>query len=99
MAIGFSPAETGRKALELYQQEADNISVVVMDLMLPDMYGTECLRGLLDTNPRAKVIVCSGQSGITETNEVIEKGATAFLEKPVTTDQLDSAIRRAIVES
>ncbi len=91
-------AENGKRALEIYQQQTDAISVVVMDLMLPDMYGTDCLQGILATNPQAKVIVCSGFAGTTETEEVLAKGAKACLEKPFTTDELASVIRVAIEE-
>lgn len=89
-------AETGEEALDLYQQEADSICAVVMDLMLPDMYGTQCLQSLLKTNPQAKVIVCSGYAGVGETEAILEKGAKACLAKPITLDQLASAVRRVI---
>lgn len=91
-------AETGEEAIEIYQRKADLISLVVLDLMLPDMYGTDCLQSLLERNPRAKVIVCSGNAGETETQEALDRGAKICLEKPVSMDALASAIRAAIQE-
>ncbi len=47
-------ATNGKEALEIYRKEKDNISLVILDLVMPEMGGKQCMKELLEINPEAK---------------------------------------------
>ncbi len=54
-------ASNGVNALKLYQEERQNeIALVLLDLMMPEMSGLKCLEELLEINPTVKVVIASG---------------------------------------
>lgn len=89
-------AANGEEALKLHQEEGSAVSLVLLDMMMPDMCGTECLESLLERDPCLKIIICTGRAEGGEVNEALEKGAAVCLEKPITMAQLESAVRCAL---
>ena len=53
-------AENGKKALEIYQRE--KVDLVVLDLIMPEMDGKECLKRLSEIDPDIEVILSTGYS-------------------------------------
>ncbi len=53
-------AENGKKALEIYQRE--KVDLVILDLIMPEMDGKECLKRLSEIDPDIKVILSTGYS-------------------------------------
>jgi CheY-like chemotaxis protein len=53
-------ATSGRTALEIYRTRKDEISLVILDLFLPEMSSGDCLMELLKINPSVKVLIASG---------------------------------------
>ena len=52
----------GKEALDLYKQEGANISLVILDLMMPKMGGQKCVEELLKIDPQAKILIATGVS-------------------------------------
>jgi two-component system, cell cycle sensor histidine kinase and response regulator CckA len=75
-------AEDGRRAVEIYRKERNSISLVILDLIMPKMDGTQCLRELLKIDPKTKVIIATGYSDGSNSDEFIRAGAKGFLGKP-----------------
>ena len=75
-------AATGREALDMYTKARDEISLVILDLIMPEMGGKECLEELLKINPRLKVLISSGLSADPSTQELLKMGARGFVSKP-----------------
>jgi len=89
-------ASNGKEALELYQSKKDDISLVVLDLIMPEMGGGRCLQELLKIDPKVRVLVASGYSANGPTKEAIEAGAKGFIDKPFDARQLLRAVRRVL---
>ena len=56
-------ANNGKEALNLYRNALaaeDGFQLVVMDLAMPEMDGGTCLRGILDVDPGAKILITTG---------------------------------------
>ena len=53
-------AENGKRALEIYQAKKDEISVVLLDMTMPEMDGRACAIELLKITPDLKIIIASG---------------------------------------
>ncbi|MEW5847577.1 MAG: PAS domain S-box protein [Myxococcota bacterium] len=89
-------ARHGAEALELYARERGRISAAVVDLTMPGMGGLEVLRGLLELDPKARVILMSGYTEDHITDEVGRRGHAAFLRKPFRPEELREALRRVL---
>jgi DNA-binding NtrC family response regulator len=55
-------AEDGREALHLFKKNRSKISLVILDLIMPEVGGMECLKELLEIDPTANVLVATGYS-------------------------------------
>jgi two-component system, cell cycle sensor histidine kinase and response regulator CckA len=89
----------GREALSIYEAERDNIDLVILDLMMPEMGGKECLEELLKINPSLKSLICSGYSANGAAKAAISIGASGFVGKPYIFNELLSEIRKILDES
>jgi DNA-binding NarL/FixJ family response regulator len=69
--------------------------VTVVDLNLPNVSGLDACRRILQTNPRARVILITGMADETIRAEALAAGASGFVPKQSVGNELIVAIRRA----
>jgi len=89
-------AGAGREALDVYTSNEEQISLVIMDLIMPGMGGIQCLQELLRLNPVLKVIVASGFSIDGPAKETLQLGAKALVSKPYRTKEILRIIRQVL---
>ena len=89
-------AMTGRSALDSFSQKA--FDLLIADLRLPDIDGMEVIKKVKNSRPDTEVIVVTGYSTISSAVEAMKLGATDYLSKPFTDDELMSAVRVALQE-
>ena len=70
--------------------------VVLVDLQLQDLNGLDVISCLHGTHPRAAIIAISAFPTPEEAVQATELGADDYLPKPFTSDELKSAVRRAL---
>jgi DNA-binding NtrC family response regulator len=88
-------ADTGEKGLEILKSE--QISAVLLDLELPDMFGTEVLRIIHeDIEPHMPVIIVTDHSEIENAVEAMRRGAYDFLPKNFNRELLTEKIHKAL---
>ena len=92
-------AEDGKKALDLFKKERSQISLVILDLIMPKMGGKECLKELLKIDPQVNVLVASGYSADASVKETIQMGAKSFVTKPFRGNDLLRDVRRVLDRS
>jgi two-component system, NtrC family, nitrogen regulation response regulator NtrX len=73
------PAEDGETAIKLIKE--DNLNIVLLDLVLPDINGIEVLKQIKKTKPAIPVIIISGFGTIKDAVAATKEGAYDFLEK------------------
>ena len=88
-------AESGKQALSLLKQ-AEQIDVVVLDLMMPEMDGHDVLEALQSHPGSPPVIVQTAQGGIDTVVRAMRGGATDFIVKPASPERLSKAIQSAL---
>ena len=81
-------ASDGIEALALYAQHKAEISVVLMDMMMPNMDGPTAIRMLQKMNPQIKIVAVSGLASNEKIAEAAGIGVKAFLSKPCTVKEL-----------
>ena len=89
-------AANGREALDLFKKERSQISLVILDLIMPEMGGTECLKELLKIDPQVNVLVASGYSADASVKETIQMGAKGFVTKPFRVKELLRDVRKVL---
>ncbi len=89
-------AADGVEALRVYRQRKDEISLVILDIVMPKMSGTECLDNLLLIDPHVRVLISSGMSVTGRQREVLGRHSKGFVSKPVDDKRLLKAVRKAL---
>ena len=86
-------AANGPTALEIYSRRSDEIELVILDMIMPEMGGEQCLEEILAINPGAKIIVSSGAAIEGRRKEIIGSGARGFLGKPFQLTEMLKTVR------
>ena len=84
-------AQNGRQAVEMAIRLRPD--VVVMDIAMPLLNGIEATRQILDAVPTTRVVVLSAHSDDEYVDRVTDLGATGYVLKQSSLDDLASAIR------
>ncbi len=80
--------EDGASAVAEYMKRKDDISLVILDMMLPGMSGEEVYRELKKINPGVLVLFSSGYGEDGQTNMSLDDGMAEFIGKPYQMDTL-----------
>jgi two-component system KDP operon response regulator KdpE len=89
-------AATGRAALTEARRHPPD--ALLLDLGLPDLDGTEVIRGLRDWST-APVIVLSGRAGSGDKISALDAGADDYVTKPFDMEELLARLRAALRRS
>lgn len=84
-------------ALETYVKTAPDL--LFLDINLPDVDGHELLQKILEIDPRAHVIMLSGNADQQNIVQAMQKGAKGFVAKPFTKEKLFQYIDRCIQQT
>lgn len=89
-------AEMGTEAMEKSKTKYYNLAL--LDIRLPDMSGTELLTKMHEARPKMVKIMVTGYSSLDYAIEAVNKGADAFLTKPVKPDSLLKVVEEKLKE-
>ena len=89
-----SIALNGKTAIE--KTLSDIPELVLLDLKLPDMAGEEVLKSIKEINKDIAIVVITGFGGEQVAVDMMRKGATDFLSKPIDHQVLLSSIKNAL---
>jgi CheY-like chemotaxis protein len=87
-------AESGRQGIERLET-SENVDMVLMDVMMPDMDGYETMRQIRRSERFRKlpIIAITAKAMKGDREKCIAAGASEYISKPVDTDQLVSMMR------
>lgn len=88
--------ESGKDALAVCRQLQGGTAmpdVILMDMVMPEMDGVATIQAILNEYPGVQVLVLSGFDTATLVQEALRAGATGYLLKDATLDELAEAIR------
>jgi len=96
--LGFDVliARDGEEAVSVYQDNQGKINLVLLDMVMPRVGGGEAFDRLKQINPDVKVILCSGYSIDGQARVILNRGCSAFIQKPFNLKTLSDSIRTVL---
>ena len=89
-------ARGGREAIRIYEENGEKIDLAILDMIMPDIGGSETFNRLKEMNPDIKVILASGYSLDGEAEAIMARGCKGFIQKPAKMASLSQQIREAL---
>jgi two-component system chemotaxis response regulator CheY len=90
-------AANGEQALEM--AIATTPDLITLDVILPDNTGLDVLKNLRQSQPNAKVVMCSAVGQEVIVNEAIENGALAYIVKPFSEEKVLEIVGAALQDN
>ena len=87
-------ANNGVEALDILQQNKDDLDVAILDLNMPVMGGKAAYEKMMKIKPDLKVLVASGYTLDNNVEEILNKGAHGFIQKPYSLENIAAKIKQ-----
>jgi len=88
-------AAEGKEALEIYARQAGKIDLILSDLVMPGMGGSELVRQIKAAAPQQRILLMTGYP-LGSTRELLESGTVHWLQKPLSGAKLARAVHEAL---
>lgn len=85
-------AEDGKEAIDMYSELQENIDLVLLDMIMPNLAGKDTFKLLKEINPEIKVLLISGFSQNGKASQILKDGVKGFIQKPFTAHTLSKSI-------
>lgn len=97
-ALGYKVliADSGGKAVEVYEKNRDQVNLVILDLIMPHKGGEETFDLLKRINSEVSVLLSSGYSMNGQTMEIMKRGCKGFIQKPFSIKELSQKLREIL---
>jgi two-component system, chemotaxis family, chemotaxis protein CheY len=91
-AVIAGEAGDGNEAIQKF--DALKPDLCFMDIMMPNLNGIEALKVIMGKDKNAKVIMCTSVGQEKVVNEAVESGASDFIVKPFTKEDVETVIKK-----
>lgn len=90
-------ARGGQEAIEIYKKNEEQVDLIILDMIMPDMSGPETCRILREIKTDLKIIFSSGYSMNGNVKDIMNEGGCAgFIQKPYKVRELSQKIREVL---
>ena len=89
-------AGSGQEAVALYMEKKGEIDLVILDMVMPGISGSEIFERLREINPGIKVLLSSGYSINGQARTIMNRGCDGFLQKPFHFENLSRCVREVL---
>lgn len=89
-------AENGKEALKVFESRSHAIDLVLTDMIMPELSGSELTQKVLDGNINLKVLCMSGYPGEKTNLEILDQKRVGYIQKPFNSDELLTKIRKLL---
>lgn len=99
--LGYNPTECigGFDGVAFYQNNWNNIDLIILDMIMPGMTGEETFVELQKINPNVKVLISSGYSNTDAMKRLTKMGIVGSMQKPYELNDLSTTIKKAMGEN
>ncbi|MHC4883485.1 MAG: hybrid sensor histidine kinase/response regulator [Planctomycetota bacterium] len=91
--------DSGPKAIEHYRQTWQEIDLVILDMVMPELGGREVFLAMKEVNPSIHAILASGYSLNGRAQSILDEGVMAFVGKPFEQDELSQRVSELLAPS
>lgn len=97
-SLGYevTAATDGLHALEIYQSPGKRIDLVILDLRMPRLDGEATFDRLHHLEPQLPVLIWSGHGGEQDIENMLERGAVGYIQKPFRIAEFSHVVRDAM---
>lgn len=97
-ALGYrvTACTSSPEALNLFLADPAAFDLVITDMTMPHLSGSELAQEILKRKPTQPVILCSGYSSFMDADKAAAIGIRAFLLKPLSRRELAAAVRKVL---
>jgi two-component system, cell cycle sensor histidine kinase and response regulator CckA len=92
-------AQGGEEAIRKYQENKNKIDMIILDMIMPDVGGSEVCEKIKKIDPEAKILLSSGYSINSQAMEILNKGCHGFIQKPFSLKDLSIKIREVLIKA
>ncbi|NNG02271.1 MAG: transporter substrate-binding domain-containing protein [Desulfobacteraceae bacterium] len=89
-------ANSGEQALRIYAEAKNDIDLVILDMIMPDMSGRETFERLKELNTGVRVLLASGYSLNEQAKKIMGMNCDGFIQKPFTMEEIHGKIREIL---
>ena len=89
-------ARSGKEAIEIFDENKEHIDIVLLDMIMPDMSGSDTYDRMKAINPDIKVLLSSGYSINGQATEIMDRGCNGFIQKPFKMKELSQKLREVL---
>ncbi len=86
-------AGNGKEAIEVFKKTHDNIDMIILDTIMPEMGGDQTYEKLKEINPRIKVLLSSGYGINDQAVQILANDCDGFIQKPFNLEDLSKSTR------
>jgi CheY-like chemotaxis protein len=97
-SIGYKVliAKSGSEALDAYIKRKDEIDLIILDMIMPEMSGGETYERMRDIDAGVNVLLSSGYSINGQAKEILDRGCNGFIQKPYSLTDLSIKVRELL---
>ena len=98
MSCDVLTAEGGREGIAIYAKEQEKISLVILDLIMPEMDGAATMKELKQINSGLPILLASGYSDEADRVDALtsQKSKVSFLAKPYRAESLIAELKQLL---
>jgi PAS domain S-box-containing protein len=89
-------AGNGQEAIAFYREMKNDIDLVILDVIMPGLSGSEAFDRIRELNPSVKVILSSGYSLEGQAQQIMDRGCRGFIQKPFDIARLSRKVREVL---
>ncbi|MFY9940906.1 MAG: response regulator [Desulfobacterales bacterium] len=93
MGYNVLTARSGAEAIAVFTQHRQNIDLLILDMIMPDMDGGTTFDHIKKIDANVKVLLSSGYSLRGEAEKILGRGCRGFVQKPFSMEQISQKIR------
>ena len=88
--------DSGEQAVDTIQKKGDQIDLVLLDMIMPEMDGGKAFDTIRKIKPDIPVILSSGYAINGQAGEIMRRGCNGFIQKPFNLSELSNIIRKIL---
>ncbi len=96
--LGYKPmiARNGLEAVEIFRLYKDEISLIVLDLIMPKMNGKQAFAEIKNIQEDAKILISTGYAVDEKIEGFLNKGCHGFIQKPFSMNMFARTLRQIL---